>query len=482
MRQTRRTASFERAANARSGVGNDAVVVGAAIALIALVLGIAGCGGGGGKGAGGARMTQLYGGVAADVAVLHAPTRGGGDAPARGARTSLDWLNFATRGYGPARLLHEAASSGALAESLSRHRVLIVPHGAASDTRLASACGAAIDSGLIVVVDLGAPPDENARAAWQNAAKRAAQNIIFLDRAASDRDVWDAIHAIAPLPHLAPTPFGYPRIALPVVAGDARALARLDEMPQREHLLFTACVIDPSVTIEDLEAARRARASLGAAFAATLRAPEPSDAEWRAFDATRDAMRRMGASDDERACAFAPRALAAAAHTRLASGGVRLLAVARRTYEGSVAEATDGAFDALPYQAAGNAGESLPLLVVPCDDATPLAADPAHLFDAMSGALDDSIWVTSVDTYARFWEARARSSLTSSWRENRLRVEVDARLDHLVVAIPRAAGGAVLSEILADGVSIPLGASDGDAYARVPVARGKKTLWAVYTP
>jgi len=141
---------------------------------------------------------------------------------------------------------------------------------------------------------------------------------------------------------------------------------------------------------------------------------------------------------------------------------------------------TDGAFDALPYQAAGGGGEPLPLLVVPCDDATALAADPARLFEAMSGALDDSIWVTSVDTYARFWEARARTSLTSTWSENRLKVQVAAPIDHLVVAIPRAVRGAALAEILIDAVSILPGPDAGDAYVRLPLVRGEKTIWAVY--
>jgi hypothetical protein len=410
-----------------------------------------------------------------------------------GARSDFDWFNAAVQTFGAARALALDATPA----SLANHRVLIVPANAVPDARLASTCRTALDSGAVALVDIGAALDERAVARWRELAAAVPGRVIALERGrdrggrAGAADLLALLEpAAAPMPRLLTHPAGFAGVTLLTVAGTSRALGALAPELAPVHapsvgrgkvsICFSACITDTNVDASDLEALRKIDTEIGVVLPrdedagllsqeARLAEAQPiSEESWKRFEATREAMRRAGAEDADLAFAFTPATLTPSDYTRLADSGVTLLTIPLETAEG-----------ALPFQPADERGLPLPLVVVPSTDATGLAGDPSRFAGELARATRDSLWTTRVERYSGFWKARARSALTSEWDGSRLRVDVDAIIDMLVVAVPRSAGGKSLREVLKDGKSVPLPA--GAQAVEIPLARGPNTIWAIYS-
>lgn len=460
--------------------GWRSALAGAALVVVGGAIGCAERSGDGRRDPHDAAVSPRYAAERADVAVVMS-----------GAHSDFDWFNAAVQTFGSARALGLDATP----TSLASHRVLIVPANAAPNARFVSTCRTALDSGAVALVDIGAAADERVVARWRELALAVPGRVITLERdRARDGGATDLLTllepAAAPMPRLLPHPAGFAGFALLTVAGTSRALGALAPELADVHaqsvgrgkasIGFSACITDTNVNASDLEALREIEAEIGIALprvedagllSQETRRPEAqpvSEESWTRFEATREAMRRAGAADADLAFAFAPATLTASDYTRLADSGVKLLTIPLETAE-----------TAFPFVPADERGLPIPLVVIPSEDATGLASDPSRFADELARATRDSLWTTRVEKYSRFWEARARSALTSEWDGSRLRVDVDALIDLLVVAIPRSAGDKSLREVLKDGTSIPLPA--GAQAVEIPLARGPNTIWAIYS-
>lgn len=435
---------------------------------------------------GDAAASPRYAAERADVAVVMS-----------GARSDLDWFNAAVQTFGSARAL----SPDVTPASLANHRVVIVPANAATDSRFPSTCRAALDSGVVALVDVAAAPGEQSIARWRELAAAVPGRVIVLDRERDHRapDLLALLEpAGAPIPRLLPHPAGFAGSALLTVVATSKTLGALAPELTDIHaasvgrgkatISFSACVTDTSVNASDLEALRKIDAEIGIALrgaagaaggvagaaraaggAASSQETQPvSEDSWTRFEATRDAMRRAGATDADLALAFAPTPLAPSDYSRLSESGVKLVTIPLEAAE-----------TALPFQPADERGLPAPLVVIPSADATAIASDPSRFVRELEQSRSDSLWATRIERYSLFWDARARTPLTSEWDGSRLRIDADALIDLLVVVIPRSAGDKALREVLKDGKSVPV--PPGAQPVEVTLTRGANTVWAIYS-
>lgn len=406
----------------------------------------------------------------------------GGAEPER-ARTALDWVNLVTRDVGPVRALPTAA----LADSLGKTPILVVPGAAVEDRAVARCAAALLRSGGVVVVDIaalaaarGPKSAEKARAVWGRPAER----LVLLTEPLDDAAVLARIAAARPFPRLAHEPAGWTAMHVPALVGPSATLAAAAEKGAERGVPVTAFIDRPQADVEELERVRAAGAALGVALVAEGEGASP-ESVWAAGEERRRALRRLGASSDEIATLglFATRpetdasraaiaAIAAIIAERAATDSVRILAVPRSDEDGAGA----------PFQPRVAGGAPAPFLAVPADPSRVASPEDTAWLAAADAARGAGAWVTRLDAYRRFWEERARTPLASTWDGTRLGIVAKPPIEGVALLIPAAAGGRTLKEILWKG-----GSARGETVEtpagpciRLRLDSGENSAWAVY--
>ncbi len=436
----------------------------------------------------------LLAGAPADVAVLL------GDPPGapRGAhetsrpRSAIDWVNIATRTIGPVRVV----SPDAPAESLALSRILVVPFALAENRQLARRALAQVDSGrILLIVDL-VDPSSKAAAKTQSRGRIATiwhgASVILLMNERTESEIVARLSAATPFPRLAQDPAGRFATCVLAIAGPAATLGARCEQAAASGIVVSAFVAKAEIAVEDLERIRRAGAALGSWFDGGAldreSSPERREALWRGWRKTREKMRHLGANADELSIVYTETPPRSEVSRRLADAGVRLVAASGKPPEWFFSAAA-------PHQATDRAGGPLPLLVVPVTNAGPLDAESAKSAATTATAATDTswlapftdasksrTWLTRIDAYARFWEARSRTPLTSTWDGTRLGVECEPSIDGLALILPVSAAGKTLREILFNGATTAgetIEAPDGPCI-RLSLTRGRNGVWAIY--